>query len=94
MMKDMTPEQIEQMAAMSPSGMNVDPAMVKQSCEMMKNMSEKDLEMMMDMATKMQASGAMPTPPAAGASSSGAAPQMSPEMMQQVRSCLIRVSLS
>ena len=54
MMKDMSPEQLESLAAMAGqssamAGMKLDPAMMKMAGEMMSKMSPEDMEMMMKM---------------------------------------------
>ncbi len=49
--------------ARSKAGMNIDPAMLRQSAAMMKNMSPDQLKNMTEMAQKMHASGQLPKMP-------------------------------
>eukprot|EP00892_Ulva_mutabilis_P009992 jgi/Ulvmu1/7365/UM036_0025.1 len=72
MMSSMSPDQMASMAraaadaGMMPPGMDINPELLKQSAEMMKNMSPEDLRRMQEMATSAQQGGTAFSPGTTG----------------------------
>lgn len=98
MMKDMSPEQLENIASMAGQhggmgGMKIDPSMMKMAAEMMSNMRPDEVESMMKMQASMQSTEATNVSASAGPSNGpvateqtgiGTLDNMSPEMLAQM----------
>jgi hypothetical protein len=87
MMANLSEEQIAQMTAASSAAMpgmpKITPEMAQQAASMMKNMSPEAMDSMMDMATRMQASGGLPAMGANG--DAGISPDMMAQMQEQLK---------